>query len=174
LLILRILSLKLLLRRALILLELLRRIASETGAIAAPRLGPTNLALAILHLLALLLCHDCSVDQVLKCGAEMVHHLIVLGIDQACQETILPLGICVDIFRSIAGQLQKLVSVLTDRHGPFLERKELFLHCHQTCWNWNMILAKIISEFVPGDDVGVGVGGEVGLPPRLSCSPVEL
>jgi hypothetical protein len=49
--------------------------------IAAPRLRPTNLALAILHLLGLLLCHDRSVDQVLKCGEGMVHQLIVQGID---------------------------------------------------------------------------------------------
>jgi hypothetical protein len=28
---------------------------------------------------------------------------------------------------------------------------------------------EIISEFLPSDGVGVGVGGEVGLPPRLSC-----
>jgi hypothetical protein len=42
---------------------------------------------------------------------------------------ILPVGICADIFKSIAGQLQKLVSVLTDRHVPLLERKKfLFLH----------------------------------------------
>jgi hypothetical protein len=29
---------------------------------------------------------------------------------------------------------------------------------------------EIISEFLQGDGVGVGVGGEVGLPLRLSCS----
>jgi hypothetical protein len=29
---------------------------------------------------------------------------------------------------------------------------------------------EIVSEFLPGDGVGVGMGGEVGLPPRLSCS----
>jgi hypothetical protein len=82
---------------------------------------------------------------------------------------ILSLGICVDIFTSILGQLQKPVSVLTDRHGPLLERQKfLLLHCHQTCWN--MKLTKIISEFLPSDSVAVGVGGEVGLPPRLSCS----
>jgi hypothetical protein len=43
------------------------------GAIAATRLRSTNLALAILHLLVLLLCHDCSIDQVLKYGEGMVH-----------------------------------------------------------------------------------------------------
>jgi hypothetical protein len=77
LLMLRVLPLKLLLRRALILLALLRRVAQETVAITASRLRPTDLALAILHLLALLLCHDCSVDQVLKCGEGMVHQLIM-------------------------------------------------------------------------------------------------
>jgi hypothetical protein len=81
LLILGVLPLKLLLRRALILLELLMRVARETGAIAAPRLGSTNLALAILHLLAFLLCHDCFVNEVLKCGEGMIHQLKVQGID---------------------------------------------------------------------------------------------
>jgi hypothetical protein len=32
---------------------------------------------------------------------------------------------------------------------------------------------EIISEFLPSDGVGVGVGGEVGLPPRLRCSPQQ-
>jgi hypothetical protein len=76
-----VLSLKLLLRWALILLELLRWVAWETGAIAASRLRSTNLSLAILHLLALLLCHDCSVNQVLKGAEGMIHQLIVQGID---------------------------------------------------------------------------------------------
>jgi hypothetical protein len=89
------------------------------------------------------------------------------------QETILPLSVCVDIFRSIAVQLQKPILVLTDGHGPLLECQEfLFLHCHQTCWN--MVLTEIIREFLPGDGVGIGVGGEVGLPPRQSCSPNTL
>jgi hypothetical protein len=29
---------------------------------------------------------------------------------------------------------------------------------------------KASSEFLPGDGVGVGMGGEIRLPPRLSCS----
>ena len=33
-----------------------------------------------------------------------------------------------------------------------------------------MVLTKIVSEFLLGDSVGVGTGGEIGLPPRLSCS----
>jgi hypothetical protein len=67
-LVLRILSLKLLLLGwTLVLPELLRLIAREMRAIAASRLGSTDLALAILHLFVLPLCHDCSVNQVLKC-----------------------------------------------------------------------------------------------------------
>jgi hypothetical protein len=81
---------------------------------------------------------------------------------------ILPLGVGVDILRSIAGQLQKLVSVLTDRHRPLFECKELLLlQCHQTCRN--MVLMEAISEFFPGDSVGVGMGGEERLPLRLGC-----
>jgi hypothetical protein len=33
-----------------------------------------------------------------------------------------------------------------------------------------MVLTETISEFFLGDGVGVGMGGEIGLPPRLSCS----
>jgi hypothetical protein len=51
------------------------------GAIAASRLRSTNLTLAILHLLVLLLCHDRSIDQVLKGGEGMIHQLIVQGVD---------------------------------------------------------------------------------------------
>jgi hypothetical protein len=138
-------------------------------AIAASRLRSTDLTLAILHLFALPFCHDCSVNQVLKSGEGMIHQMILQRVDQVSQEAILPLGICVDILRSIAGQLQKLVLVLTDRHRPLLEHHELLLlHCYQTCRN--MVLAEIVSEFLPSNSVGVGVGVEVRLPPRLGCS----
>jgi hypothetical protein len=115
--VLRVLLLELLLLRwVLVLPELLRWVARETRAIAASRLGPTDLALAILHLFTLPLCHDCSINQVLKSGEGMIHQLILQRVDQASQETILPLGVGVDIFRSIARQLQKPASVLTNRH----------------------------------------------------------
>jgi hypothetical protein len=95
----------LLLRWALVLPELLRWVAGETRAIAASRLRSTELTLAILHLFALPLCHDCSVNQVLKSGEGMIHQLILQRVDQASQESILPLGVGVDIFRSIARHL---------------------------------------------------------------------
>jgi hypothetical protein len=84
-------------------------------AIAASRLGSTDLALAILHLSTLPLCHDCSVNQVLKCREGMIHQLILKRVDQASQETILSLGVGVDIFKSIARQQQKLVPILINR-----------------------------------------------------------
>jgi hypothetical protein len=37
-----------------------------------------------------------------------------------------------------------------------------------------MVLTEVISEFLPNDGVGVGVGGKVGLPPRLRCSPQQM
>jgi hypothetical protein len=37
-----------------------------------------------------------------------------------------------------------------------------------------MVLTEIVSEFLPGDSVGVGMGGEVGLPPRLSYSSQQM
>jgi hypothetical protein len=106
----------LLLRWTLVLLELLRWIARETRAIATSRLRSTDLTLAILDLFVLPLCHDCSTNQVLECGKGMIHQLILQRVDQASQELILPLGVGVDIFRSIARQLQKPVSILTNRH----------------------------------------------------------
>jgi hypothetical protein len=33
-----------------------------------------------------------------------------------------------------------------------------------------MVLAEIVSEFLPSNSVGVGMGGEIGRPPRLGCS----
>jgi hypothetical protein len=73
-LVLRILPLELLmLRWVLVLPELLRWIAWETRAIAASSLGSTDLALAILHLFALPLCHDRAVNQVLECREGMIH-----------------------------------------------------------------------------------------------------
>jgi hypothetical protein len=36
-----------------------------------------------------------------------------------------------------------------------------------------MVLTEVISEFLSDDGVGVGMGGEVRLPPRLSCSPQQ-
>jgi hypothetical protein len=106
------------------------------GEIVASGLGSTHLALPIFHFLALFHCHDCSIDQVLKCGEGMIHQLVVLGVKQASQESVLPLRISVDILRSIAGQLQKSISVLTDGHGSLFQCQELFLlHYHQTLWN---------------------------------------
>jgi hypothetical protein len=115
--VLRILPLKLLLLRwTLVLSELRRWVARETRAIVASTLRSTDLTLAILHLFMLPLCHDCSINQVLESGEGMIHQLILQRVDQASQETILSLGVGVDIFRSIARQLQKPVSILTNRH----------------------------------------------------------
>jgi hypothetical protein len=50
----------------------------------------------------------------LKRREGMIHQLILQRVNQASQETILSLGDGVDIFRSIASQLQKPVSILTD------------------------------------------------------------
>jgi hypothetical protein len=165
-LVLRILPLELLmlLRWTLVLPELMRLIAWETRTIAASRLGSTDLALTILHLLTLPLCHDCSVNQVLECWEGMIHQLVLQRVNQASQEMVPPLGVGVDIFGSIARQLQKPVPVLTDRQWPLLESQELLLlYSHQACRN--MVLTKASSELFPGDGVGVGMGGEVRLLP---------
>jgi hypothetical protein len=45
--------------------------------------------------------HDCSVGQLLEGREGVVHQLVVEGINQSSQETVLPLGILIDIFRGI-------------------------------------------------------------------------
>jgi hypothetical protein len=68
---------------------------------ATLNLRSTKLALPVLQLPMLPFSHDCSVDQMLEGRESVVHQLVVEGINQSSQETILPLGIRVDIFRGI-------------------------------------------------------------------------
>ena len=72
----------------------------------------------------------------LECWEGVIHQLILKRVNQASQETVLSLGVGVDIFRSIARQLQESISVLTDEHGSLLQCQDLlFLHYHQALWN---------------------------------------
>ena len=72
-----------LLRWTLVLPELLGLIACETRAVAASKLGSTDLALTIFHLLALSLRHDRSINQVLECREGVIHQLILKRVNQA-------------------------------------------------------------------------------------------
>jgi hypothetical protein len=100
----------------------------------------------------------------------VVHQLIVEGINQSSQEAVLPLGIRVDIFWGITGQLQKLVPVLADGQGTLLQGKKLLLpHYHQSLGH--MVATEVVPEFFPSDGFRVGMGGKVRFPPRLGCSP---
>jgi hypothetical protein len=100
----------------------------------------------------------------------VVHQLIVEGINQSSQEAVLSLGIRVDILWGITRQLQKLVHVLTDGQGALLQREKLLLHhYHQSLGH--MVATEAIPELLPSDGFRVGMGGELGLPPRLCCSP---
>jgi hypothetical protein len=78
--------------------ELLRWVAWETGATIAPRLGSTYFALLVFHLLVLPLCHDSPINQMLDGREVVVHQLVMQGINQASQKSVLPLGINVEIF----------------------------------------------------------------------------
>jgi hypothetical protein len=106
----------------------------------------------------------------LEGGESVVHQLIMEGINQSSQEAVLSLGIRVDILWGITRQLQKLIHVLTDGHGTLLQREKLLLpHYHQSLGH--MVATEVIPELFPSDGFGVGMGGEVRLPPRLCCSP---
>jgi hypothetical protein len=76
----------------------------RNGDDCCSRTGVRSSYLLVFHLLALCFSHDCSIDQVLE---DMIHRLVVQGVNQASHEPVLPLCSNVDIFRSIAGQLQK-------------------------------------------------------------------
>jgi hypothetical protein len=92
------------------------------------------------------------------------------GINQSSQKAVLPLGICVDILWRVTRQLQKLVPILTDGQGTLLQDEKLLLpHYHQSFGH--MVATEVIPKLLPSDGFRVGMGGEVGLPPRLCCSP---
>jgi hypothetical protein len=103
------------------LLELLRWVAWVAGMAATPGLRSTNLAFPVFHLPTLLFSHNGSIDQMLEGRESVVHQLVVKGINQTSQETVLPLSIRIDIFWRITWQLQKLVPVLTDRQRALLQ-----------------------------------------------------
>jgi hypothetical protein len=138
--------------------------------VATPNLGSTNLVFLVLHFSTLPFCHDCSVDQMLESREGVVHQLIVEGINQSSQEAILPLGIRVDIFWGITGQLQKLIPVLADGQGTLLQGEKLLLPYYHQSLGY-MVATEVVPEFFPSDGFRVGMGGEVRLPPRLGCSP---
>jgi hypothetical protein len=69
---------------------------------ATPGLRSTNLALSILHLPVLPFGHYGSIDQMLEGRESVVHQLVVKGVNQTSQKVVLPLSICIVIFRCIA------------------------------------------------------------------------
>jgi hypothetical protein len=79
------------------LLEQLRWVAWVEGTSATPDLRSTNLAFLVLHIPALPLSHDSSVDQILEGTENVVHLLVVKGVNQTSQKTVLPLSIYIDI-----------------------------------------------------------------------------
>jgi hypothetical protein len=119
------------------LLEFLGWVAWVVGTTATPGLRSTNLVFPVLHLLALPFSHDCSIGQVLEGGESVIHQLVVKGVNQSSQNTVLPLSICVYIFWGVTLQLQKPVPVLTNRQGPcFNARNSSFLTIISPSGTW--------------------------------------
>jgi hypothetical protein len=152
------------------LLELLGWVAWVAGTAATPGLRSTNLVFPVIHLLTLPFSHNFSVDQMLEGGEGVVHQLVVKGINQTSQETVLPLSIRIDIFWRVTWQMQKLVPVLIDRQRTLLQCQKLLLPYYHQSFR-HMVAMEVVPEFLPGDGFRVGMGGEVRLPPRLCCSP---
>jgi hypothetical protein len=84
------------------LLELLGWVARVAVMATTPGLRSTNLAFSVLHFPMLPFIHDCSVDQMLEGGESVVHQLLVKGVNQTSQKTVLPFSIRVDIFWGVA------------------------------------------------------------------------
>jgi hypothetical protein len=92
--------------------------------------------------------------------------------ERSSQKAVLPLGIYVYIFWGITGQLQKLIPVLTNGQGTLLQGEKLLLpHYHQSLGH--MVATEVVPELLPSNGFRVGMGGEVGLPPRLCFSDKE-
>jgi hypothetical protein len=87
------------------LLELLGWVAWVAGTAATPSLTSINLVFPILHLPVLPFNHYCSVDQVLEGRECVVHQLVLKGINQTSQKTVLPLSIRIDILERITWQV---------------------------------------------------------------------
>jgi hypothetical protein len=152
------------------LLEWHRWVAWVARTAATPDLRSTNLVFPILHLPTLPFSHNSPVGQMLEGWEGVVHQLVMEGVNQSSQETVLPLGIRVDIFWGITWQLQKLILVLTNGQGTLLQGEKLLLpYYHQSFGH--MVATEVVPDFFPSDGFKVGMGGEVRLPPRLRCSP---
>jgi hypothetical protein len=72
------------------------------GTAATPDLRSTHIAFPVLHLPPLPFSHYGSVDQMLEGRESVVYQLLVKGVNQTSQKTVLPLSICVDIFWCVA------------------------------------------------------------------------
>jgi hypothetical protein len=64
------------------LLELLRWVDWVAGMTATPSLRSTNLAFPVFHLPTLPFSHDCSVDKMLEGRENVIHQLVVKGVNQ--------------------------------------------------------------------------------------------
>jgi hypothetical protein len=96
---------------------------------------------------------------------ESMHHQLILDrANQTFPEVILLLCIIGYICRSVARHLDELVPVLTHRHRPLFQCKELFfLELHQT--RGYVVLPELVLELLLGDGVGGVMGCGVSIPP---------
>ena len=74
----------------------------------------------------------------------MSYQLILQSSIQTFQEQLLLLLIISYILRSISRQLNELVTILTRRHAPLLQIKELLLELDHSIWN--MVRSEVILE----------------------------
>ena len=75
----------------------------------------------------------------------MSDQLILQSSIQTFQEQLLLLLIISYILRSISRQLNELVTILTHRHAPLLQIKELLL-LDLDHYIWNMVRSEVILE----------------------------
>jgi hypothetical protein len=111
---------------------------------------------------------DGTVHHLLEILESMHHQLILDRTNQTLPEVILLFYIIGYICGSVVRHLDELVLVLTHRHRPLFQRKELLLlELHQTLGY--MVLPEPVPELLSGDVVGGVMGYGVSIPPICRC-----
>jgi hypothetical protein len=114
---------------------------------------------------------DGIVHHLLEILKSMHRQLIFDRTNQTLPEMILLLFVIGYICGSIARQLDELVPVLTRRHRPLFQCKELLLlELHQTLRY--VVLPEPTPKLLLGDGVGSVMGCGVSIPP-ICCSPFQ-
>jgi hypothetical protein len=113
--------------------------------------------------------HDGIVHHLLKVFKSVHQQLILDRTNHTFPKVILFLCVIYYLYGSVARQQDELVLVLSHRHCPLFQCKELLLlELHQTFGY--VLLPELAPELLPGDGVGGVMSYGVSIPPICSSS----